>query len=151
MDETTTKAAKAKGSTKQKALLTKKQEAFARGQARGLTQTEANAAAGYSRRNASRVAKNPAVQARIAELTKRIAWSETRDVLPLIESLKEAFDKALALDTGASLTAARGLVAEAARLKQMLPREKDAADERARRLQPLSDEEWTKLYGPSAP
>lgn len=132
--------------------MNKRREAFAQGLARKLKPEEAHVAAGYKpSRNAAKLAAVKEIKARVEEIAKRIAWGETRDVTPMIEDLKDAFDKAVALGSGAGMVAARGLAAEAAKLKQLLPREPEAEDSRARRMQSLTEAEWIKLYGQPAP
>jgi len=49
------------------------------------------------------------------------------------------------------MAAARALAAEAAKLKQLLPREPEPEDGRSRRMQTLTEAEWIKLYGQPAP
>jgi hypothetical protein len=96
--------------------------------------------------------KKEEIKARVEEIMRRIGWSETRDVKEIIEDLKEAFHKAVELDSAAGMVAARGLAAEAAKLKQLLPLgEEEEEDGRSSRMQTLTEAEWTKLYGPPAP
>jgi hypothetical protein len=49
------------------------------------------------------------------------------------------------------MAAARGQAAEAAKLKQLLPREPESDDGRARRMQTPTKAEWIKLFGQPAP
>ena len=99
----------------------------------------------------SRRATNPTGKQRVEEIILRSGWGETRDVKAMVEDLKTAFDGAVRLGSAAGMAAARGLAAEAAKLKQLLPREPEPDDGRARRMQTLTIAEWTKLYGPPAP
>jgi len=57
----------------------------------------------------------------------------------------------VALNSAAGMAAARGLAAEAAKLKQLLPREPEPQDGRAERMRILTEAEWIKLYGRPAP
>jgi hypothetical protein len=66
------------------------------------------------------------VKKRVAEILDHLAWG---------------------LGTGAGMVAARGLVIEAVRLKQMLPREEETDRNRWRGL---SEAQWTFLSGPNA-
>jgi hypothetical protein len=123
---------------------------FAQGLARAKALEEAYVAAGYEpNEDAGQLAKE--IDEAVEEITLRSGWGETRDVKPLIEDLKAAFDGAVRLDSAAGMAAARGLAAEAAKLKQLLPREPEPEDGRARRLNNLTEAEWIKLYGQPAP
>jgi len=138
--------------TEESAMLNKRREAFARGLARGMTLRQADVAAGYqSGRGPGEVAKREEIEEGAGKIGPRVGWGETRDVKALIEDLKAAFDKAVALDSAAGMAAARGLAAEAAKLKPLLPREPEPQDSRARRMQSLTEAEWIKLYGQPAP
>jgi hypothetical protein len=133
--------------------MNKRQEAFAHGLVRGMTLREADVAAGYnSNGNLGQLAATKEIEAPVEEIAKRMGWGETRDVKLLIEDLKGAFDKAVALNSAAGMAAARALAAEAAKLKQLLPSEPDdPRDARARRLNSLTEAEWIKLHGQPPP
>jgi hypothetical protein len=140
--------------TRQQSSLTRERwEAFARGLARVKTPGKAYVAAGYEPDgNAGQLAATKEIDEAVEEITPRSGWGETRDVKPLIEDLKAAFDGAVRLDSAAGMAAARGLAAEAAKLKQLLPSEPDDPQEaRARRLNNLTEAEWIKLHGQPAP
>jgi hypothetical protein len=131
--------------------MNKRQEAFAHGLARGMTLREADVAAGYPSKGRSGKPAKQEIKARVEEIAPRIDWGETRGVKSLIEDLKVTFDKAVALNSAAGMAAARGLAAEAAKLKQVLPREPEPQDGRAERMRILTEAEWIKLYGRPAP
>ena len=125
---------------------------FARGLARAKAPEKAYVAAGFRpNENAGPLTARNEIKQRIEEITPRSGWGETRDVKPLIEDLKVAFDKAVRLGSAAGMAAARALAAEAAKLKQLLPREPEPEDGRSRRMQTLTEAEWIKLYGRPAP
>jgi hypothetical protein len=115
---------------------------FAQGLARAKAPEKAYVAAGF---------KPNENKEQVEEITLRSGWGETRDVKAMVEDLKVTFDKAVALNSAAGMAAARGLAAEAAKLKQLLPREPEPEDGRARRMQSLTEAEWIKLYGQPAP
>ena len=120
-------------------------EAFAQALAKDIEPKKAYAEAGY--RGDRRLARDPRVVNRVAEILQKKAWSGSRDLGVVIDALKDAFEKAVALGSAAGMVAARGLMNELVRVKLMLPR----SDDIPTRYKPLSDEEWTKLYGPSPP
>jgi HPt (histidine-containing phosphotransfer) domain-containing protein len=84
----------------------------------------------------------------VEEIAAERAWGGSRDLVGLIEALKRAFDVAITLKSAAGMAAARAIVAEAARLKQLLPPDPVLPDPR---IVDLTDEEWTARYGPPAP
>jgi hypothetical protein len=65
---------------------------------------------------------------------------------PLIDALMEAVEDARKLDNAAAFVAVRGLIVEAARLKQMLPEH----DPRTPPMPPMTAEEWLRRFGPEA-
>lgn len=130
------------------ALKNPKREAFARARAKGLAPKAAYAEAGYrSEWRAAALAESDEVKERVAEILDHKAWGGSRDLGGVIDELRDAFRAAVKLNTAAGMVAARGLVTEAARLKQMLPREETNTIRRPS----LSEAEWTLLYGPNAP
>jgi hypothetical protein len=139
--------------TRQQSSLTRNRwEAFARGVERRVTPNQAYVPAGDKPNgNAGQLAARNENKQRVEEIILRSGWGETRDVKAMVEDLKTAFDGAVRLGSAAGMAAARGLAAEAAKLKQLLPREPEPDDGRARRMQTLTIAEWTKLYGPPAP
>jgi hypothetical protein len=129
-----------------------RQEALARVLATGLSRSVAAAEAGYAkhwRHGRERMAR-PDIVARARELGDARQWGETRDAGEMIGALMRLAGKAGAMRTAAAMVAARGLVAEAAKLNQRTlgqretPHEAPAIDPR---FLPLSDEDWTAKYG----
>lgn len=97
-------------------------ELFARERARGVGQMDAYRAVGYTGKTAScarGVARGRGVAARIAELLDDALWSDADDLRPLIDELGRLSVRARAIQSPAGLVAARGLIAEAARLKML--------------------------------
>ncbi len=125
-------------------------EAYARARVRGLDPKRAYYAAGYSGegRNYGRVEQTPKVIARIEELRGENLWSECEDLGPLIDELGRLVKAAGRLDSAASLVAARGLIAEAARLKILQADRALAQIPAIETLRPeMSREEWMATYG----
>ncbi len=94
------------------ALTNGKHELFAQGLAKGKSQTEAYAKAGYapSEQHASRLARNGKVQARVAELRERAAARVEVTVQSVAQQLLE--DRALAhtaQQAGAAVSASMAL------------------------------------------
>ncbi len=98
-------------------------EAFARALARGLSPTKACIEAGYNEHGKKAIARSEKAEvvARKDEIIAQRIGSATRDVGPIIDELVLTALAARKLNSGAALAAARGLLAEAARLKQLLP------------------------------
>lgn len=131
------------------ALKNPKREAFAQARAKGLAPKPAHAEAGYaSGWRAAALADSDEVKARVTEILDHLAWGGSRDLGGLIDELRDAFRAAVKLNTGAGMVAARGLATEAARLKQMLPKEEKETD--WTRWRGLTEAQWTFLYGPNA-
>ena len=123
--------------------------AFALVLAKGLAPKAAYSAAGYaSGWRAGPLSESEKVKERVAEILDHKAWGGSRELGELIDELRDAFRAAVKLNTAAGMVAARGLATEAARLKQMLPREEGTGSVGRR---DLSEAEWTLLYGPNAP
>ncbi len=119
-------------------------EPFAQALSRDLDPVAAAKEAGFkgNKTQSCERALRPAVVARVKELRRRRDWGGSRDVRPLIDELMDAVQQARALKTAAAFVAVRGLIVEAARLKQMppLPEEPDEP--------PMTPEEWLKEFGP---
>lgn len=131
------------------ALKNPKHEAFAQELAKDLAPRAAYAAVGYaSGWRAGPLAESEEVKERVAEILDHKAWGGSRDLGGLIDELRDAFRAAVSLGSAAGMVAARGLATEAARLKQMLPREEET---NFARRPTLSEAEWILLYGPNAP
>ena len=132
------------------ALPDPKREAFAQAVARGVRIADAYTEAGYPcRKNATRAARTLWAKARVAEIMDERTWGGSRDLAGLIGLLKVAFEAAIKLNSAAAMMAAKAIISEAARLKLLLPRDEPmAVDDR---LENLTQEEWTRRYGPPAP
>jgi len=129
-----------------------RQEAFARGLAMGLSQREAGADAGYYRdwKQARERAARPDIVARATALRDERHWDGTADVAPVINALMRLARKAGDMPTAAAMAAARGLLAEAAKLKGRLEDKIETPSEAtpiSPRFLPLSDEDWVAKYG----
>ncbi|MBA3812295.1 MAG: hypothetical protein H0X27_11765, partial [Caulobacteraceae bacterium] len=122
-------------------------EAFAQALAGGASPGRAWAEAGYvgHGHRARRRAADPAVKRRVAEIGREKTLA-AKDLMPVIEEMMRLVKEASKLDTAAGLTAARGLLAEAARLKGLLPEPPWAPEEPPRRR--LTTEEWVAKYAP---
>ncbi len=115
-------------------------EALAQALARGLPLHAATAEAGFSRQNAmsKRRVQRPDVVKRVWEIEVE-RYEADADLRPLIAQLGDLADKSGELNTASAMVAARGLIADAAKLKGLLP--KPAA--KAEVLEPvLTTEEW---------
>ena len=129
-----------------------RQEAFARALAMELPQTGASSEAGYTKdwRHARERAETPDILARVTALRDALQLDETSDVAPVIEALMRLAKKAGDMPTAAGMAAARGLLAEAAKLKGRL---QDKGETAGRvepvdpRYLPLSHEDWMAEYG----
>lgn len=125
--------------------LNKRQESLAKGVAAGLTLRDAGLAAGYSGKSdyIYDVAKKEDYIKRVSVLRKDRAWGGSADLAPAIDMLMGAAEKILGNNdlTPAACDAAQRLIAEAARLKQKLPK---------RASGDLSLEEWVTRFGPKS-
>ena len=134
------------------ALSVPRQEALARALAKRLSLTTAAAEAGYARnwKQARERAAAPHIVARVTELCDELHQDETSDVGPVINALMRLARKAGDMPTAAAMVAARGLLAEAAKLKGRLEdrvERPDIVQEDITRYLPLSDEHWLAKYG----
>ena len=129
-----------------------RQEAFARALPMGRPSGAARAKAGYTRgwKNTRARAEMPAIAARVTELREDLQGGEISDVAPVITALMRLAKKAGDMSTPAAMAAARGLLAEAAKLKGRLEDKGERPDivpEDVSRYLPLSDEDWMAKYG----
>lgn len=120
-------------------------EAFAQALAGGASPGRAWAEAGYvgHGHRARRRAAHPSVTQRVAEIGREKTLA-AKDLTPVIEEMMRLATTAGELNTVAGLTAARGLLAEAARLKGLLPEPPWVPEEQFPRE--LSHEEWMAKY-----
>ena len=125
------------------ALTNSRYEAFAHQLAKDLNPIDAAVAAGFARSQtqACKRALRPEIVARVEELKRLRGWGGSRDVGPLIDELAEAVKAARQLNSAAAFVAIRGLIVEAARLKQMLPAPEEYYEP------PMTPEEWLKAFG----
>ncbi|MBA3812265.1 MAG: hypothetical protein H0X27_11610 [Caulobacteraceae bacterium] len=126
------------------ALHSPRREAFAQGLARGAAPVTAWQAAGFARHmgRANAAAAEKDVAARVVEIALERAGGGSTDLAPLIDRCVALADTAGTFKTAAGMVAARGLLAEAARLKGLLPI--PASPPRRR----LTTEEWVAEYAP---
>ena len=127
-----------------------RREKFAQGLARGLTASRAWAAAGYAPKGprARLVAEREDVKARVTELIRAREWGGSGDLAPVINECMRLALVAGELPSAAGMVAARGLLAEAARLKGLLGAAAPAPDELSARPE-LTDDEWLAKYAPT--
>jgi phage terminase small subunit len=104
------------------ALSNPKHERFAQALAKGMTQAEAYADAGYkpSEPNASRLTSNDKVQARLAELQERAATRAEITVASITERLLAIATKAEKSGDAPMLQAARASLMDAAKLNGLV-------------------------------
>ena len=109
------------------ALTKHRYEPFAQALSRDLHPVAAAKEAGFkgNKTQSCERAQRPEVIARVEELRRRRDWGGSRDLGPMIDELMAAARQASTLTTAAAFVAVRGLIVEAARLKQMLPEPED--------------------------
>ncbi len=124
-------------------------EKYARGRALGMTQSAAYINAGYSEKtgNVQHVAKHPDVMRRVEELKDEFLWGETPDVAPVVNELMRLAREAARVGTVPAMVAARGLLAEAGKLKGRLAQRPDVFDSEPFEP-PMSKAEWRATYAP---
>jgi hypothetical protein len=120
-----------------------REETFAHVLAMGLSPGMAGGEAGYAKhwKHVRKRVARPDIVARAGELGDARQWGETRDAGEMIGAL---------MRLAAAMVAARGLVAEAAKLDQRTLERREAPDATpaiAPCFLPLSDEAWTAKYG----
>ena len=125
-------------------------EAFVQQRADGLNVTDAYVAAGHKRNRGagSRVAKEPEVVKRLAELLiQREALCKARieETIVALVAMAEGAD----LKSGAGIKEARAARLEAHRLNGLLARGREEKAWEPPRV--LTDEEWEAKYGANAP
>jgi hypothetical protein len=98
-------------------------EIFAATYVDGATIQDAGIAAGYSPVSKAMYRRfhSDDFQERVARHKRALAPSETPDLVPVIDRLMKAADAAVTLRSAAAMKAACDLLAEAARLKRLLP------------------------------
>ncbi len=131
-------------------LTNPRHEAYARARATGGSKSAAYKEVGYTdSSNTGRVETIKGVPERIEELRDHIQWGETSDVAPVINELMRLAREAGTFKTAAGMVAARGLLAEAARLKGRLGEPVAVERETAPREPPLSNADWLAKHAPS--
>jgi phage terminase small subunit len=130
-----------------------RQERFAQGLARGLDHTEAYVEAGYRRSTsaASRLAKDPAVKARAAELMDRAAERTEIDVALVTANLIRIAGKAEEAGGAPGLGVARAAWMDAAKLNRLMSERSEPAHKGqvlVLSAEPMTEEEWEAKYGP---
>ncbi len=107
-----------------------RREALAQGLARGLSLKAASEAAGY-RSSTSRTrgrSASAAVKARVEEIKEAARWAGQDDLAWIFAELMRLAKAAGKLETAAGMSAAKGLLAEAARLRERLASPEASAD-----------------------
>ncbi len=129
-----------------------RRERCAQFQARGASVAQASKKAGYPRHNTRAVARaaHPAMVRRIGEIKAEMARQGDPDLGPVIDALLAAASEAGKCDkireTAAGLVAIRGLLAEAARLKALVPKQAPLDYDL---MEPdLPDDVWMARFGP---
>jgi len=131
-----------------------RREAFARAWADGFVPREAYDKAGYKAQDpnipgeVARIAGRDDVLERVTELRAEMDWGSTPDIAPVINELRRLAKKAGDMDTAAAMIAARGLLAEAAKLKRLLSEPDAPAMERPPPEPPMSNAEWLAKHAP---
>jgi hypothetical protein len=124
-----------------------RQDALAEGLAKGLTARQAALRAGFGPRNDVyyRWLKLPEFMARVERHRRAQAPAGSADLQPVIERLLAAADKGAEATDGPTLRAVCDLLAEAARLKQLLP----APESEARpQNYEMTREAWLAAFAP---
>lgn len=125
-------------------------EAYARARAIGHSKNAAYKEAGFAGSgNSKRVEGIKGMAERIRELCDHIYWGETPDIAPVINELMRLAREAGAFQTAAGMVAAKGLLAEAARLKGRLAEPAAGERDTAPREPPLSNADWLAKHAPS--
>ncbi len=123
-------------------------EAFAHARARGLTDKEAAAAAGYVGEGSARtVGRRADVRERIGLLLEHRARGGSRDVAGVIDKLMDLADQAAKAGEAKAWDVARHCLAEVARLKAGLPLDGDPAGTPPPRE--LTIQEWRARHDPT--
>jgi hypothetical protein len=131
-----------------------RRERCARNLARGMSHSRASRDAGYAGRasHAKERSENPRMSERIKEIKAEFARQGDPDLGPVIDALMtsatKAYEEKDVKMTPAGLVAVRGLLAEAARLKGLVPRTTIEDDDNM--LPDLDDDAWMARFGPAA-
>ncbi|MEO8926216.1 MAG: hypothetical protein ABI306_03550 [Caulobacteraceae bacterium] len=130
-------------------LANSRHEQFARARADGLSRPDAYRKAGYAGavKNAPRVESRPEVIARVAELPRE-GLSSRSDIRAVIDELLRLARVAATKDSAACLTAAKGLLSEAAKLQGRLDAESEGPSVGRPRRVVLTTEQWLEKYAP---
>jgi hypothetical protein len=109
---------------------------------------DAGIAAGYSPRSKSMYKRfhSKPFQERLKRHQRALAFSDTSDLVPIIDRLVKAADTAVTLKSAAGMKATCNLLAEAARLKRLLPLDAPAHGPRYE----MTREEWLATFAPRA-
>ena len=134
------------------ALSNPKREAFAEALARGHPVLRAWEKAGfaYHATRARRRMAAPDMVARVAEIRRERDGDGPADLIPVINRCMILAEAAGKIGSAAGMAAARGLLAEAARLKRLLP-PAPLSESWPEDRPELSDDEWLDKYGPKDP
>ena len=128
-----------------------REDALALALATGRSRSAAGTEAGYGRHRKHRArAARPDIVARSRELGEAAQWGEVCEAGEMIRALMRLAGKAGGMRTAAAMVAARGLVAEAAKLNQRSDEWRETPEDAASiaaRFLPLSDEAWAEKYG----
>ena len=123
-------------------------EALAQALARDDNVSAAGRTAGFGKNAAYawRLSRSPKIIDRVAELVQTAPWGGSSDLVPVINEMAKRGIEAGKLGTAAGMIAARQLLAEAARLKQLLPVPEEAYPPPRRRQ--MSTREWVETFCP---
>ena len=124
-----------------------REEALALALATGRSRAVASSEAGYAKNKKHRArATRPDIVARAREIGDTLQWGEACEADEMIRVLMRLAGKAGGMRSAAAMVAARGLVAEAAKLdaRRETP---PAATPIDPCFLPLSDEDWAAKYG----
>jgi hypothetical protein len=125
---------------------TKRFEAYAKGVAAGEPPKSASVAAGYSPNSSyyDVLFKEERFQAAVARWKVKLRGGASPDLAPIIDDLMAGAEKAIALNSGAGMHAACRMLAEAGRLKRLLPLDADAGVPHYE----MTREEWLATFAP---
>ena len=136
------------------ALWNPRHGAFAQALARGESIAAATAASGLKHmpQRMRERAETPALKERVAELKEQHRWGDNDELAKVFGVLMRLAESAGTLESGAAMTAAKGLLAEAARLRESVPRAQASAPAPERpRLPTLTREEWIATFAAPRP
>lgn len=126
-------------------------ERFAQELAKGRTQAQAYAEAGYqeSRSAASRLAADPDVRLRVAQIAGQAAMRTEVTIASLTRRLLAIADKGEAAEEAAKLAVARAAIMDAAKLNGLvIDKAEGAARVAVYSDNPMSAEEWASQHAP---